>query len=969
MRLALALLIAAGGGIALVFVLTAKDEGPPPDLQRQRGGSEMPSVVRPPSSGPLEVAGAHGTNVFTPRSATATIDEGEEVPYGALLVWCARFDAITDDRFRVEDVRVIMNDKPLTREDLGKHVVIPPQTRPEHIGDLLSDAMGRRASGIRAATALFEGGRDLETASKISMQGGVTVHLRDPRDPDRKGKIECESMQVELDHGRIVQGSTEGPVSITTADGVIRGRGLSFVTETGVLRIDHDISGALKDLQLGDRTGLPASLTAKGPLLYRPKSAPDNREALRPVGSFEVENDVVIEQGAYAIGGQKLKVRTRKGRPAIESLDLEGAVTVTAPEGVFAGGLVTWTQADGERARLVLSGAPVKATLKDAARALPGIGAQGDLDLSTDGEIVFDGVDLPEGEERKISIGPAVTMTSHDGARVDARSVQISLRHVASNRADKPAADTELYPVKVVLDGRVRGQGSTGSFSCGKLEYERTIATDGRPTRDRVTLSQGPVLRYLPSSAGADAEDGETGRVRDLLSGNGPLQLRAENTITVALDPLRTGPIEAEARGAVRMQRFDPEDPDLERGRLGAEEIDLVLVERFAPDLDAVGVRVKTTRRARRAAARRDVRLWVPDRIEGQGDVLIWDGDAGDLRLMRPVAKPALVVVTDGEGRKQTLRAPSLLYRQATRVVEATGGVHATVKMPTIAYGGGRSKESVETEVRAAAVTAWLNTPGQGSGLVELLAQGDVTVKQESGAGIGCDLLRVDLIRDETVVRGRPARLDFVRVENGKLLKEWIIAPSMVSANGEAMLGGPVQARLHSRSKGLAMKVAGERREAARPTTMISIDIVAEQDLCLSEARLQARGPAVITQGDPSEDGFRLDGERIVLFLKKPESNDGSPTKRFAALRALDVTRAVVKGAVSFVSPELEGKGDVIEFDRDEKVITLYRHRGNAALLWQGQWQIPRPRFDLHLRDPDNPRVISTLSPPDRGNR
>ena len=96
---------------------------------------------------------------------------------------------------------------------------------------------------------------------------------------------------------------------------------------------------------------LPASLTAKGPLLYRPKSAHDDREALRPVGSFEVENDVVIEQGAYAIGGQKLKVRTRKGRPAIESLDLEGAVTVTAPEGVFAGGLVTWTQADGERAR------------------------------------------------------------------------------------------------------------------------------------------------------------------------------------------------------------------------------------------------------------------------------------------------------------------------------------------------------------------------------------------------------------------------------------------------------------------------------------------------------------------------------------------------------------------------------------------------------------------------------------------
>lgn len=967
MRLARAVVIAAIGGLVLMFALTSQDDTTSPNSQRPRTDGDMPAVVKPPEKGPVEVSGAHGTNVFTPRSESALLDDGEEVPYGALLVWCARFDALADDKFRVEDVRVIMNDKPKSRADLDAHVVIPRQVRPERIGDLLSDAMGRQASGLRAATALFEGGRDLETARKISMQGGVTIHLRDPDDPDRTGTIECGAMLLELDHGRVIQGSTDERVTITTSTGVIRGRGLSFVAETGVLRIEHDISGDLADLKLLDRKNQPARLTAKGPLVYLPKDASDDRAALRPVGAFQIENDVLIEQGAYAMGGQKLTAHTRKGRSAIEGLDIEGSVTARTPEGTFSGDHITWTQATPGEAMLVLAGKPIKATIKDAARALPGIGAEGDLDLSTDSEIVFEGLGRPEGEDRKITIGPAVTMTSGDDTRVHTRMIELFLRHVPSNRAT--AMGTELYPVRIVLEGNVRGQGPTGSFRCGTLEYERTIAANGRPTRDRITLTDGPVLRYLPSPAAPGAEATDGGRARNLLSGSGPLHIRADKTVAVTLDPLRTGPIEAEARGAVRVTRFDAKTPDLERGRLHAEEVDLLLVERFAPDLDAVGVSVKSTRRVSRAAARRDVRLLILDRLQGDGDTLTWDGDAGDLRLMRPVGKPAVVIVTDRKGRKQILRAPSLVYRQAVRLVEATGGVRATVHVPLLAYGPGRSRDPVDTEVRADTVAAWLDTDGEGGRVTELVAKGKVTATQSSGTGMVCEHLRVDLVRDETVVQGSPARLDLVRIDGERRLKEWLIATTMVSTNGEALLGGPVRARLHSEPKGLAMNIAGEKREAAHAAALIPIDIVAAQDLCLTEDRVQARGPAVVTQGDPKKDGFKLNGKRIVLFLDKTEAGSETSPKRAEVLRTLNVARAVIEGAVEFVSPELEGKGDVIEFDRLEKVITLYRHEGNASLLWKDRWQVPRPRFDLHLQDPDNPRVISTLSPPDRGNR
>lgn len=972
MRLTLAVLIAAVGGLLLMFVLTSKDEGPQADLQRRGAAGEMPTVVKPPDQDPVEVAGAHGTNVFTPRPETVTLDDGAEVTYGALLVWCASFHAITDEKFRVEDVRVLRNDKPKTRADLDSHVVVPQRMRPEHIGDLLSDAMGGKATGLRATTAIFSGGRNLQTAHTITMQDGVTIDLFDPADPKRTGKIECSSLLLELDNGTVVRGSTEDKVVITTSSGVIRGRGLSFVTETGILRIEQEISGDLTDLALVDRKGPPATVTAKGPLIYQPQDASMDRAALRPAGSFTMENDISIVQGEYALKGRKLEVRTRRGRSSVVSFDLLGAVSAETPQGTFQGERVTWTRPEPGAAKLVLEGAPITATLKDAARALPGIGAQGDLDISTDGTIVFTGIDRPKGEDRKIAIGPVVAMTGRDGARVDSRTVELLVRHVASNRAGAVDGDSELYPVRVVLAGDVRGQGPSGSFSCGTLEYQRTIDAKGRPTKDRVRLIDGPVLRYVPTAATvSEVQAPDPQRVKDLLSGPGPLHIRADKTLVITLDPMRTGPIEAEARGAVRVQRFDSKSTDLERGRLHAEEVDLVLVERFSPDLESVGVRMKSTRRVRHAAARRDVHVSIPDRIQGDGDVLTWDGEAGDLRLMRPIKKPAVVVVTDRKGRKQVIRAPNLLYRQSARLVEATGGVRATVRIPLIAYGTGRSSESIDTDIAARSVTAWLEAEGKGGSVTELMAQGAVVVKQAADAGIVCDHIRLDLVRDESIVRGSPARLDFIRLDDARRLKEWVIAPTMVVTDGEALLSGPVKARLHSKSKGIAMNVAGERRASSQTATLVPVDIAAEGDLYLSQDRIQARGPATVTQGDHEKDGFKLtsngDQSRIVLFLEKSAPAGEAATGRNEILRKLDVTRAIVEGAVEFVSPDLQALGDVIEFDRDEKVITLYRHKGGARLFWQGQWQVDRPRFDLHLKDPDNPRVISTLTPPVRG--
>lgn len=981
MRMLLSILLAVGGGVLLMTMLTSEENGTAPDLRRGKDGGN-PKVVKPPSNDPVQLQGAHGTDVFAPRSGKAIID-GEEVTYGSLLMWCRRFEAQSEERFEVEDVRIVANEKPETKADLERHLVIPRDTRPARIGTLLLDAMkGKKLAGVHAQGALFEGGRNLETARKILLKNGVVVYVVDPEDPTRTGEIHTETLELELEAGEVLRGVTEDAVTVTTAEGVLKGVGFSYDPRSGVFRIERTITGELTDLTLLGRRGPAATFQAGGPLVYEPNDARDDQVSLRPAGSFRLAKDVIVRQGEYEIRGQKMHLRTRSGRGQVEGFVVEDAVSATTPEGTFTGERITWTDEGDEGAKLLLEGAPVVATLTGAARAMPGIGANGDLDVSTDGTIVFTGLDRPEGEERTIDIGPEVVLRGSDDARIDAKMVRIKLLHVARNSARADAPATRLYPVKIRLENDVNGKGPTGSFSCRELEYTRTYT--GTRALDRIEMLGKSELVYLtPAKPGAALTPTPTGKpgIGGLLAGRGPLHIEATERLELRLDPMRIEPTRANARGSVRVRRFSEADPDDEQGRLQAEVVELTLVETFAPDLDAPVIRFAGKRRVRRVAALSDVHVLIKDRLRGDGDVLQWHDDSGDLHLERNVpGKPAIVVVTDDDGREQTLHAPVVTYSRPGRSIHAKGGVTGHVRVPPISYGRGRVGDPVATDVTAQTITAWMrgdrSQPAGNGGstsasgdITELLAVGTVVVSQGAGTGVKCDQLRVDLVREETIIRGSPARIDLIHVEGAERHPEWVESPIIAVTDGTALLTGPVQARMHARKKDLAMNV-GSKKPAANDA-LLPIDITAGQDLFISEDRIQARGGTTVKQGDPQVDGFHLKGERILLSLVRtgtPTSPGGGTRRR---LQGLDVSRALITGDVTFTSPDMAAEGDVIDFSNREKVIMLYRYRGNgpATLTWRGDRQLPRPRFDLELSDPDNPRIISALAPPSREGR
>jgi len=966
-RLPVTIFIAAAGGLALSLALLGDDPEPGSrNFRRQQGDGLEPTIVKPPSKSPLELSGAQGTNVYTPRSDTVLLDDGSEVSYPALLVWCGRFDAVTDETFRVQDVRILLNEKPRSKSDLEAHVTVPLQIPAERIGDVLLEAMGKRASGITARKATFKGGRDLETSREVALEDGVVIHLHDAGDPDRNGQIRCQSMMVELNEGRLVRGYTDGEVRISTSAGTLQAHGMSFVAATGVVRIEREIVGELRDLSLIQRDGAPVKVRARGPLVYTPKDQDAVQPALKPVGTFLLQNDIVVEHDQYRFQGQNMTLVTREGRSGIASFVLEDGVSVAIPKGTFTGSRATFTQGDPGSARLVVQGPPVKATISGGSLMLPGMGGTGDLAVSTDGDLVVEGMDLPEGEAREILLGPSVSITSTDGTRVSAESMTVALRHLPSNRATDKEGHKTLTPERVKLEGLVRGDGPRGSLRCQVFLYERKFHPSGRVTRDVVTMTRGALLKYVPSVEPGEATSGSARAIsrHSLLAGDGALEIRAEDELRLELDPMRTGPIKTSGRGTVRVCRFDRKDRSKERGVLIAEEVDLVLSEEFAPDLDSVEVRIRSMRRVRRAAARRDVHVTVPGSLKGEGDVLTWDGDSGELLLMRLVGEPATATLTDSKGREQRINATRLRYMSRARTVQGSGGVSAVIEAPPFSYGSGSSSETVSTEVAAESVTAWLQ--GDGGGASEVIARGEVVARQGKSAGVTATELRLDLVQDNAVLEGAPARIAVTRAEGTQALDEWVQAPTIVVTNGEALLTGPVSARLHAPRR-MALNIAAtDKSKDDAPAGLLPVQLEARKDLLLTRDRIQARGPASVRQGDPGNGGFSLRGERIVLFLVDESGEEQVSARDRRFLRSLDVARAVVEGETEFQSQEIHAKGDVIEFDREDKAIILYRLTGNASLKWQGTDQIPRPRFDLNLKDPDNPRLISTLSPPKR---
>ncbi|HMS16345.1 MAG TPA: hypothetical protein PKA37_05845, partial [Planctomycetota bacterium] len=623
------------------------------------------------------------------------------------------------------------------------------------------------------------------------------------------------------------------------------------------------------------------------------------------------------------------------------------------------------------RVRVTLRGAQLLATLREGTRMIPGAKSREDLLITTSGTLIFHDITESGGEPRVLMFPEPIRLSSSDSA-IASESASITLREVAAFVADTDIAKKETFPSRIQLVGDVRGHSPLGTFEADHLDYERTFDSAGAALKDRVLLSGNPQFLWRSVALGSNKPQ-DAPLSKNLLSQDSDMVVSATQTLEIELDPLRIDETRAKAIGAVVVRSLGTDRDPVERARISADSMDLRIVEEWRAEVDDVGMtqRFVSRREVRWAEALGQVRFSDRDRLRGEGDQLTYQ--QGESKLMlRSEGELALFELKDRHGKIQRMEANDLIFFEASGELEAKGSAKAALFLEPLGYGKGRSRDPVATDVKGPMFRAKLGKVAGADAsedwkIQELRAEGGMLLTQISGSRLNCNEFIGNLTRSEILIRGNPAELVITQRVGEQDLPERIVSPSLSLTDNQVLVQGPLEATFFARRRDLATAMPGgpSTQEEAIP-----MHLAARQDLLLADNRLSVRGAATLSQGNPGADGFKLSGERFTLTLEGPPPNAVTPEGK-GALGNLRVIHAIAMGAVSFLSRDLTGEGDVMEFDLTRKTVSLFRYRneGNATLTWRSQWQSPFPRFNVDYSRPENPILSTSRTVPERDHR
>lgn len=958
------------------FLYLSRDRERIRDRDEDDYAVEAPGQARPRSieSQMLDLAGARGEGLFTPQAAVVLL-EGEQHAYPAILLWCGKFQAEGQGVFTFEDVRAVFNPEPKTLDELNGVARIDGSLDSGAVASRILEFLDEGRMGLRAGTAAFHGGRDLQSARRVLFGGGVELQIVDGRIPGGRATARTDTLELAAREGApgLTVARSAGAVRIVSDAADLSGAGFELDLREGAFRFESNIEGTLRDVALLRLAGEPVRLRAGGPLAFRGGTPGDGPRGAAERGELTVGGGVVLAQGTESARGERLAIRSATGDGRIERVQLAGGAALDLDQGSFRGEMLQWERDEAGDSRIALAGEPILATLKEGARLLPGWNSREDLEIKTRGAAEFAHRPLQAGETREIVLPEPVELTAAD-ARLAARRARMTLRNVAAARAEGAPAGSNLFPARIHLAGSVAGSSPAASFTAGELVYEREFDRFDVPVRDTLRLLGNPAFRWRGSAAAEEEEaPRDAPRLDGLLSAKSPVSVDAREVLSLAMDPLRIEPTVIEARGAAVARSLQGPDGESERSRVAGESLRIEFREEWRAVEDATGMaqRFVARRTVERADGRGDVLVVDDHGFRGWGDHLSYRAESGELRLAREEGAAA-VEVRDRGGRLHRVEAPSIVWREADARVEGDGGVAGDVFLPPLGYGSGGRGAPVRTRIEAPRIVAALaaGEPGTRSGfeLREILADAGMLLTQENGATLRCARLSADLEREEYFLQGSPFELTVSQREGDQDIPERLAGQALAIAAGRARVQGPLRATFHSRPKDLALALGSESRSQA---ATLPLYLEAEGDLAFTDRTLTVAGPARLWQGDPARDGFALRGNRFILALADRPGATGGERGPLKAMGALEVIHAFAGGDVRFESRDLTGEGDVMEFDLARNRISLYRYRdrGNALLTWRNQWQTPFPRFDLDLSVRENPIISTSRNVPAREER
>ena len=961
MRLAFGLTLLLGVLMTSLFFIFPTHDSPPAPPVVERPTPKDPKNNL--SSSLIDLRSSSGRHLFAPSFGEAVID-GKTETYQALLLWCDGLGPKGEARFEVSDVRALVVTPPKTREELAALPSIPLETPPSQIGDEVTRLIDLHGSGFLATRAVFSGGRDLASASQAELLDGFEVRFRERDGEKRHARFLGQRARVVVENGRLLSASSDQPVVIETSAGIFKGVGFSVDAKTGTYELKRDLEGELSDLSLLGRTGDPLQFRAQGPLRFTAARPPREGELFVREGRLLLDGNVVLEQARSRLRGSRFEGDLSGAKTELRVASLEGPVALEIPEGTLFGSRATWNAPGAPGGRLIVFGAPLRATLKDGARLLPTALATGDLELESSSQAVVDGLAGDELIPKKIEVGNDIVLRAHD-TLVTGRQLRVFLERISVLDAEAGASAGRDFPTRIELEGPLEGKGPLGRFAGKLLTFNRQFSPDGLPLQDTIDLWGTPFVSYLLPAVVKTAAPEEKGRVEalGLFDGAGRVEITASEHLRVERDPLRVKPLLAQAVGKVVTRRFG-EDPKADAiGTFRAERGEIVLEEEWTA-LDG-GARFEVKRRLARGAAEGSLEAEVPGVFRGSGHRLEFDARALSAALDPETGGRVQLRFQDEDQRWHDLTAGGLKLLESGTELRGFGGVLAQTWITPV-----RIQESAPAVLPAVLVETRLE--GQEARLIfdveagtnarkrsihQLHADGQVKIRQPGRLEGACDHVEIDRLLRSVHMVGAPVAFSLVELIEGRSGTTRLEAPAVTALADQLLVRGPFTADFPVEAGTIAIDLGAPAPRAASPAPLSNLRVAATGDLVAAPETWILKGPATITLGDPTRDGFQVVGNRVVLF---PTVLPDTPPKLSAKFG-----RGLVEGQVSYQSTDFSGQGDVMEFDRDRKQIELWSLENSATLSLPkiGIRDYRRPAFRINFSDPNRPYFDSIARP------
>ena len=833
-----------------------------------------------PITSSLSLSESSGRRSFFVSRQRVMIDGAEhEVPsrYWFMEEWHKN----PDGSLEAQGITMVLLPTPRTTEDVALLPSIQVTDGAKQQIESLRRAQKQHDS-ITAKEARLAGGKGVSDARTVALKDTVRVVVGDA---GQQATLESDDALVSIEANGLQSLKVAGAFALKQQQLTLRAQGL-WVTPDELIASSH------VHLEVSDGSSL--SLQAGGPLKVLPRSQGASRGGWRHLQFDEAQlsaaGGVDIKQGAFRVRGQDatcdLEAQDTNGeqqQALIKDIEVTGDVSLETDNWLTTTDKAVLHESASGALTADLSGSPT------VIRHRSGVGQ---LRASAKGPVQIHEVKAQPSRAAHIvlALNEEVELLLKDGSPQD-----------GSLRCNKAAITLLERPSNVAGDAEGTGFGFERCAATDRVEgsfHDLDVRSESLTLEAKVNKA-GRLIGHDLHSRGATRlnwTSGDSNSATQTLHSSELLQVYS------AASPFATSHFSAE--GSVRLS----EKTTNARTRT-------LTAHKMTGSLVASMPKKPTDQRSRtldNLIATGDVNAAIEDSVAIRCDQLRLDSNA---TLSTAIGNPA--VLTYGTvNKKQTIRAPRVVWNNEEKLLVADGGVEGELLFPELLLlSVERKKKGAITSGPFATVPLRTEIPWQlTAGRINARMQqedGSLVLQQLHSTGglkltnarqsIEAEVLVADMLQGTGWAQGKPVRIRVTKEHGEQSVVDTVVAPWVLMTDDSILLKGACHATLHLRRPG----------GVERPVPLERLVVTCEQDILIGQSEAFFSGRTHMIRGNPDEEGLDMKCDRATVRLGGNNQDNGG------------IDRIEGFGHVEIVSGSLNGFGDAVVFDDKERLVHM----------------------------------------------